>query len=87
MNIFCEIFNKAEDLESYKTNQIKIESADFLEQKVRTIDYSTAIETGKIRYVGTNTGKPFDITKRYTTTWVFYRRWQITADHTSAVKQ
>jgi ketosteroid isomerase-like protein len=83
-----EISNKAEDLESYKTNQIKIESADFLEQKVRTIDYSTAIETGKIRYVGTNAGKPFDITKRYTTTWVFSDgRWQIAADHTSAVKQ
>ena len=83
-----EFFNKAQDLESYKTNQIKIESAEFLEQNVRTISNDAAIETGKIRYVGTNAGKPFDITKRYTTTWAFYDgRWQITADHTSAVKQ
>lgn len=83
-----EISNKAEDLESYKTNQIKIESAELLEQNVRIIDNSTAVETGKIRYVGTNAGKPFDITKRYTTTWVFSDgRWQIAADHTSAVKQ
>jgi len=83
-----EFFNKAQDLESYKTNQIKIESAEFLEQNVRTISNGAAIETGKIRYVGTNAGKPFDITKRYTTTWAFFDgRWQITADHTSAVKQ
>lgn len=83
-----EIFNKAEDMESYKTNQIKIESAEVLEQNVRTIENNAAVETGKIRYVGTNAGKPFDIIKRYTTTWAFYDgRWQITADHTSAVKQ
>lgn len=83
-----EIFSKAEDLEGYKTNQIRIESAEFLEQKVRIIDNGTAVETGKIRYVGTNAGKPFDITKRYTTTWVFWDdRWQIIADHTSMVKQ
>ncbi len=83
-----EIFNKAQDLEGYRTNQIKIDSAEILEQNVRTIDNSAAVETGKIRYIGTNAGKPFDITKRYTTTWAFYDgRWQITADHTSAVKQ
>jgi ketosteroid isomerase-like protein len=73
---------------SYKTNQIKLESAELLEQKVRVIDNNTAVETGKIRYVGTNAGQPFDITKRYTTTWINWgERWQIMADHTSAVKQ
>jgi ketosteroid isomerase-like protein len=83
-----EIFSKAEDLEGYKTNQIKLESAELLEQKVRVIDNNTAVETGKIRYVGTNAGQPFDITKRYTTTWINWgERWQIMADHTSAVKQ
>jgi len=83
-----EISSKAEDLEGYKTNQIKLESAEFLEQKVRVVDNGTAVETGKIRYVGANAGKPFDITKRYTTTWVFWGdRWQIIADHTSMVKQ
>ncbi len=83
-----EIFNKAQDLESYKTNQNKIDSAEILEPNVRSIDNNAAVETGKIRYIGTNAGKPFDITKRYTTTWAFYDgRWQITADHTSAVKQ
>ena len=82
-----ELSTKAEDLESYKTNPIKIESAEILDQKVRVIGNYTAVETGLIRYRGTNNGKPFDINKRYTTTW-FWRdfRWQIVADHTSAVK-
>lgn len=84
----AEFFNKAQDLESFKTNKIKLDSAEFLEQNVRSIGNGAAIETGKIRYIGKNSGKPFDITKRYTTTWAFYDgRWQITADHTSAVKQ
>lgn len=83
-----EISTKAEDLESYKTNQIKIESAAIVDQNVRVISNYTAVETGKIRYVGTNAGKPFDITKRYTTTWIWRDfRWQIAADHTSAVTQ
>lgn len=83
-----EFFNKTQDMESYKTNQIKLVSAEILEQNVRTIENNAGVETGKIRYIGTNAGKPFDITKRYTTAWAYYDgRWQITADHTSAVKQ
>ena len=82
-----EVFTKAQDIEGYKTNRVKLESAELLEQKVRVVDNSTAVETGMIRYVGTNAGKPFDITKRYTTTWVGWSgRWQIVADHTSALK-
>ena len=82
-----ELSTKAEDLEGYKSNQIKMDSAEMLEQKVRVLNTYTAVETGKIRYIGANAGKPFDITKRYTTTWVWRDyRWQIAADHTSAVK-
>jgi len=82
-----KIFTKAEGLESYKINQIKIESAEILEQNVRVISNYTADEMGKIRYLGTNAGKPFNISKRYTTTWIWrYFRWQIAADQTSAVK-
>lgn len=82
-----EIYTKAQDLEKYKTSQVHIKSTLLLEQKVRSIDNSSAIETGKIRYVGTNAGQAFDITTRYTTTWAFYDgRWQITANHTSAGK-
>lgn len=82
-----EISTKAADLEGYKTNQIKLQTAEMLEQTVRVISNTSAIETGSIRYVGTNKGVPFDITKRYTTTWVLRGyRWQIVADHTSAIK-
>jgi hypothetical protein len=59
-----------------------------LEQHVRLIDNGTAVETGKIRYVGTSAGAPYDITQRYTTTWVSWGdRWQIIADHATMVKQ
>jgi len=42
-----KISTKAEDLESYKINQIKIESAEILEQNVRVISNYIAVETGK----------------------------------------
>ena len=82
-----KLSNKVEDLESYKSTLPVIQSADFIEQRVRIIDNNTAVETGMIRYVGTNKGEPFDITKRYTTTWIWRNaRWQIVADHTSKVE-
>ncbi len=82
-----QIFNKAQDLESYKTDHSTITNAELSEQNVRTIDNNAAIETAKARYAGTNAGVPFDVTTRYTTTWAFYDgRWQITAGHASLVK-
>jgi ketosteroid isomerase-like protein len=82
------IYTKTQDLESYKTNRVKLESAEFLVQKARVIGAKAAIETGTIRYKGSKEGKPFDITKRYTTTWTWRDgRWRIAADHTSRVKQ
>jgi ketosteroid isomerase-like protein len=82
-----EVSNKAADLDGYKTNQIKIQSAEFIDHKVRAIGNNAAVETGAIRYRGINKGESFDITKRFTTTWVWRGfRWQIVADHTSALK-
>jgi ketosteroid isomerase-like protein len=83
-----EVSSKAQDLESYKTIQIKNYSAEHLNQEVRVIGDNAAVETGTVRYKGLNKGVPFDITKRYTTTWVWRGfQWQIVADHTSQVKQ
>ena len=83
-----KVFNKAEDLETYKNRQIKIESVETLDQKVRVISNNAAIATATIRFKGTKNGKPFDITEQCTTTWVFRKlRWQIVADHISYVKQ
>jgi len=80
-----EISTRAERVESYKTNQLRLESADIREQTVRAIGNGTVLETGTIRYVGTNAGKPFDTTQRYTTTWVSWDGWQIIAEHMSTV--
>jgi ketosteroid isomerase-like protein len=78
---------KTQEMEGYKTNQVKLESAVLLDQRVRVVDISTAVETGMMRYIGTNAGKPFDTTERYTTTWIGWSgRWQIVADHTSVVE-
>ena len=83
-----EVFTKAQDLESYRTNQINIHSAELLEHKVRVIGNNAAVETGTVRYKGINKDQRFDITKRYTTTWVWRGfRWQIIADHTSQAKE
>jgi ketosteroid isomerase-like protein len=82
-----EITGKAEELQSYRTSQIRLESAELLEQKVLAIDNNAAVETGKIRYIGTNGGRPLDIVRRYTTTWVSWGDgWQIIAHHSSVVK-
>ncbi len=82
-----EITRKAQELESYRRSQINLESAELLEQSVLAIDNNAAVETGKVRYVGTDAGKHIDITERYTTTWVFWSRgWQIVARHSLLVK-
>lgn len=83
-----KVKNKAEDIADYKKGETKIEIADITDQKVRIIGNGAAIETGTFRVKGTNKGKPFDTTERYTTTWVWRGgRWQVVADHVSTVKQ
>ncbi len=78
---------KKESFEEYKNLKMSSYSANILNQEVRVISPTAAVETGTVRYKGINNGKPFDITKRYTTTWVWRSgRWQIVADHTSKVE-
>jgi ketosteroid isomerase-like protein len=82
-----EITHKAQELESYKSKMIRLESAELLEQSVIAIDNNAAVETGKVRHVGTDAGQRIDITRRYTTIWVSWSRgWQIVARHSSSVK-
>ena len=51
------------------------------------IGNATAVETGTVRYRGSEKGKAIEETERYTTTWVMRGgRWQIVADHTSVIK-
>ena len=80
------IYNKTEELDFYKKNSIVLKSLDLKDQKIY-VDGNTAVETGIIRFIYTNAGKPLDFTKRYTTTWIWRDgRWQIVADHASEVK-
>jgi ketosteroid isomerase-like protein len=70
------------------TNPLRVESANLSDQKVLAIDNNAVVETGKVRYVGTNAGTRFERTERYTTTWVSWGRgWQIIARHASAVRE
>lgn len=78
---------KAEDIAVLVSPDLKIESEEVTDQKVRVIGNNAAVETGVYRFKGAFKGKPIEETGRYTTTWVFRAlRWQIVADHTSVVK-
>ncbi|HZH34924.1 MAG TPA: nuclear transport factor 2 family protein [Pyrinomonadaceae bacterium] len=84
-----KVQNKTENLASYKTNPYKFETFEVSDQQVRVIGNGAAVETGIVRYKGTNKdNKPFEGSERYTTTWVWRGgRWQIVADHVSEIKQ
>lgn len=80
---------RAEGLAELKNSQFKLESIEITDQKVRVIGNGAAIETGLVRFKGTDkSGKSFDETERYTTTWAWRMgRWQIVADHVSAIQK
>ncbi len=83
-----KVKTKAEDVADYKKGETKIDVADITDQKVRIIGNGAAIETGTFHVKGTNKGKPFDDTERYTSVWVWRSgRWQVVADHVSNVKK
>ena len=82
-----EVLGKKEDLEGYKNNRNILRAANLSDQSVRVLARNVAVETGTIHYTGRNSGKPFDLRKRYTTTWIRRDgRWQIVADHTSKIE-
>lgn len=82
-----KVKNKAEDIADYKKGETKFEVADVTEQKVRVIGNGAAVETGRFHIKGTNKGKAFDTTERYTTVWVWRGgRWQVVSDHVSTVQ-
>lgn len=84
-----KIKNRAEDLASYKENRGKLEIFEISDQKVNVLGNNSAVETGIVKFKGTDKdGKPFAGSERYTTTWVWRDgRWQIIADHTSEIKK
>ena len=82
-----ELARKAQELDRYKSNQVRLASAELTEQQVLAIDNNAALETGTVRYTGTRGGTPFVLTSRYTATWVSSGSgWQIAARHSSMVR-
>ncbi|CAN5780174.1 hypothetical protein BH24ACI3_BH24ACI3_04420 [soil metagenome] len=79
--------NKAEDIAMMTSPDTAFESAEVSDRKIRVLSNASAVETGTWRAKGTNKGKAFDETGRYTTTWVWRGgRWQVAADHSSDIR-
>ena len=82
-----KVFSKADDLATYKNRQIKIETVNTVDQKVRFVGDKVAIANATINFKGTKNGKSFDVTEQCTTIWVWRdKRWQIVSDHISFLK-
>lgn len=84
-----KVYKKQDDLATYvdRAKSVRIETVEYINQKVRIITPQVAIDHATIRFVGTRIGKPFDITERCTTTWALRKgRWVIVADHFSYVR-
>ncbi|MEO5858495.1 MAG: nuclear transport factor 2 family protein [Pyrinomonadaceae bacterium] len=80
--------NRSEDIAHMTAGDTTFESVGTADRKVRVIGNSAAVETGIWKAKGTNKGKAFDETGRYTTTWAWRSgRWQIVSDHTSLITQ
>jgi ketosteroid isomerase-like protein len=81
-----KVTNKAETLATAKAT--KYTSVDYDDMKVTAFG-DTAIATGGFRAKGTDaSGKPLDVTERFTDTWVKMPngQWQCVASHVSPVK-
>ena len=80
--------DKATDITRMVRAELKIDSNEVTDRKVRTIGNNGAVETGTYTVKGSNGGKPFDETGRYTTTWIARNgQWQIIADHSTTIKK
>ncbi len=79
--------NKAEDIKNMTSPDLVITSAKASDKKFR-IYRNAAVETGRYDVSGSYKGTPFSEAGRYTTTWIYKDgKWQIAADHTSALPQ
>ena len=79
-----ELARKAQEIERYRSNRVRLISAALLDQHVVAIDNNSALETGTVRITGANGTDSFAVTTRYTTTWVSWGDgWQMVARHSS----
>jgi len=80
--------DKATDINRMVRSELKVDSTEVTSRKVRTLGNNAAVETGTYTVKGSNNGKPFEETGRFTTTWIARNgQWQIAADTTVTVKK
>jgi ketosteroid isomerase-like protein len=81
--------DKAQVIASLNNPNVKLESLGSEEKYRRLRVYGDmAVETGRFTAKGTNRGRPFTEIERYTTIWIKRDgRWQIVADHVSAIDE
>jgi uncharacterized protein (TIGR02246 family) len=78
--------NKAEMIAEIKSGSLKIQTASVDEIKV-TFYGDAAVVTGRWRGKGTEDGKPFDDTERWTDTWVRIKgQWRCVASQSTLLK-
>lgn len=83
-----KVRGKADYLSMLKDADLKIESADITERRLRSYGNAAALETGLYTLKGRFGGKPFTENRRYTATWGRRDgRWQLVADHSSLIKR
>ena len=79
--------DKVSDINHMMRAGLTIDSAAVTDRKIRLLGNNAAIETGTYTAKGSNNGKPFEETGRFTTTWVSRNgQWQIAADQTTTIK-
>lgn len=79
--------NKQEEIKNITSADLTITSVKASDKKFR-IYRNAAVETGRYDVSGTNKGKAFTESGRYTTTWIYKDgKWRIVADHNSNLPQ
>jgi ketosteroid isomerase-like protein len=82
-----EIRNKAQQLAFTRSGDLKFESAQSSDVKVRVYG-KTAVMTGRFNAKGTFKGENIDVRERYTAVWVKKNgRWQLVAEQGNFIKQ
>jgi ketosteroid isomerase-like protein len=79
---------RAEELAAYRDLQTTIDTTEVIDQHVRALGNSHALESVTVRFAGTHEGKPYTVTKRSTLVWAWRDlRWQLASDHSVFVEE
>lgn len=81
-----QIVSRDADIARFANRKTVFSKFEITDKKVVITSNTTAVETGMYVVEGTANGKPFVDKGRYTATWIWSDlRWQIIAEHSSAI--